>query len=61
MTEPLSPAALKVCREVFGGNRFLIDPADCLAYGYDNSRRVAMPQAVAFATSHDEIAALLRV
>ena len=61
MAEPLSSAALKVCKEIFGNDRFLIDPADCLAYGYDNSRRVAMPQAVAFAANHDEIAALIRV
>ncbi|PTU32701.1 FAD-binding oxidoreductase [Stenotrophobium rhamnosiphilum] len=61
MTESLSSTELKACREIFGTDRFLTDPADCLAYGYDNSRRVAMPQAVAFAANHDEIAALLRV
>lgn len=38
-----------------------MDTADCLAYGYDNSRRVAMPQAVAFASSHEEIVALLQI
>ena len=35
----------------------MIDPADCWAYGYDNSCHHALPQAVAFATSHDQVAA----
>ncbi|MGH8443422.1 MAG: FAD-binding oxidoreductase [Nevskiaceae bacterium] len=42
--------------EVFG-ERLRTDPADCLPYGYDNSRRVALPQAVVFAQTHDEVAA----
>lgn len=40
------------------GERWLTDPADCLTYGYDNSRRSAMPQAVAQAESHDEVRAI---
>lgn len=35
--------------------RLLTDPADCLAYGYDNSRRVVAPQAVVFALDEDEV------
>lgn len=61
MAESLSPEVLNACVEIFGSNRFRTDPADCLAYGYDNSRRVALPQAVAFAKTHEEIAALVRV
>lgn len=53
----LPPAALRRLREVFGA-RLLTDPADCLPYGYDNSRRTALPQAVAFAERHEEVAAL---
>jgi D-lactate dehydrogenase len=34
--------------------------ADCWTYGYDNSRRHALPQAVVFPTSHDQIAAAVR-
>ena len=56
-TSELPAAALARLREVFG-ERLRTDPADCLPYGYDNSRRVAMPQAVAFAQAHDEVAAL---
>jgi len=39
----------------------LTEPADCLAYAYDNSRRLAMPQAVAFAQCHDEVVAVVSV
>lgn len=39
----------------------LTEPADCLAYAYDNSRRLAMPQAVAFAQCHDEVAAVVGI
>jgi D-lactate dehydrogenase len=53
----LPAAALRRMGEIFG-ERLRTDPADCLPYGYDNSRRVAMPQAVAFARTHDEVAAL---
>lgn len=37
------------------------DPADCWAYGYDNSRRHAPPEAVAFPTSHEEVLNLVRL
>ncbi len=53
----LAAAALQRMGEIFG-ERLRTDPADCLPYGYDNSRRVALPQAVAFARTHDEVAAL---
>jgi D-lactate dehydrogenase len=61
MAEPLSPHIISACQKIFGSDRFQTDPADCLAYGYDNSRRVALPQAVAFAKTHEEIAALIQV
>lgn len=53
---PLAPATRARLAEVFG-ERLLTDPADCLPYGYDNSRRVALPQAVAFAATHEDVAA----
>jgi D-lactate dehydrogenase len=34
----------------------LTDPADCWPYGYDNSRRQALPQAVAFITEAEQVA-----
>jgi D-lactate dehydrogenase (quinone) len=54
---PLPTAAVARLREIFG-ERLRTDPADCLPYGYDNSRRVALPQALVFAHAHDEVAAL---
>ena len=37
------------------------DPADCWAYGYDNSRKHALPEAVAFAASHEEVVTVVRL
>ncbi len=45
----LEGAVRRQLREVFGRTGVLTDPGDCWAYGYDNSRRQALPQAVAFA------------
>ncbi len=39
----------------------LLDPADCWAYGSDNSRLHAAPEAVAFARDADTVAELVRV
>jgi D-lactate dehydrogenase (quinone) len=54
---PLPKGALARLGEILG-ERLRTDPADCLPYGYDNSRRCALPQAVAFARTHDEVAAI---
>jgi len=56
---PLPPALLRRLGEVFPGERLLTDPADCLTYGYDNSRRTVAPQAVVFLQSHAEALALV--
>jgi D-lactate dehydrogenase len=53
----LSAAVRKNLQDIFPG-RLFTDPGDCLPYGYDNSRRVVMPQAVVFAEKHEEVAAL---
>ena len=37
----------------------LTDPADCWPYGYDNSRRQALPQAVAFVTEAEQVTGVL--
>ena len=50
---------LRRLRDLFGASGVLSDPADCWAYGYDNSRRQALPQAVAFATCADQVEALI--
>jgi len=42
-----------------GPANVLTDPADCWPYGYDNSRRHNPPEAVAFATSHEQVMAVV--
>jgi len=40
---------------IVGTDCLLTDPGDCWAYGYDNSRRHAPPQAVVFAVTHQQV------
>ncbi|MGH8561477.1 MAG: FAD-binding oxidoreductase, partial [Nevskiales bacterium] len=64
MTQParrLEVELLAGLRTVVGTANVLTDPADRLPYGYDNSRRVALPDAVVFAHSADEIREILRL
>lgn len=42
------------------GDGFLIDAGERLTYGYDNSRRQAMPDAVALPTTREQVVALVR-
>jgi D-lactate dehydrogenase (quinone) len=58
---PLPEAALRRLRDSFADDRLLTDAADCLAYGYDNSKRMAMPQAVVLAATHDDVAAAVAI
>ena len=44
-----------------GREDLLTDPADCWAYGYDNSRRHHLPAAVFFARDHEQVSALLGI
>ena len=41
--------------DLAGPGGLLTDPADCWPYGYDNSRRQALPQAVVFVTSATQV------
>lgn len=58
--KPLPPQLLPALREQLGAAQVLSDPADCMAYAYDNSKRVALPQAVVFASSHEQVLAVVR-
>jgi D-lactate dehydrogenase (quinone) len=58
---PLPEATLRRLRDTFADDRLLTDAADCLAYGYDNSKRMAMPQAVVLAATHDDVAAAITI
>lgn len=46
---------------VVGSDNVLTDPADRWTYGYDNSRRHAQPDAVAFATAHQQVVEIVRL
>lgn len=56
----LPPALLDDLRALLGDLGLLLDPSERLAYGYDNSRREAMPDAVALPTTADQVQALVR-
>jgi D-lactate dehydrogenase len=58
---PLPDGVLRELRTLFGDDGLYTDPADCWPYGFDNSRRQALPQAVVFATSHQQVRDLLRL
>ncbi|MEA3276392.1 MAG: FAD-linked oxidase C-terminal domain-containing protein [Pseudomonadota bacterium] len=55
----LTPEALRALRALAGDQGLLTDPADCWPYGYDNSRRHALPQAVVFATEAEQVESVL--
>jgi len=52
--------ALGELQRIFAADALTTDAAECLVYGYDNSRRQAMPDAVVFPTTHDQVVALVR-
>jgi D-lactate dehydrogenase len=54
-TAPLSGALVTALRGIVGDGALLTDPGDCWPYGYDNSRRQALPQAVVFVTDADQV------
>ena len=51
----LADNAYRELTGIVGESAVLTDPGDCWAYGYDNSRRHALPQAVIFATTHEQV------
>ncbi|HFD38881.1 MAG TPA: FAD-binding protein [Anaerolineae bacterium] len=57
----LPPGFVDRLGAIAGQNTLLTDPADCLPYGYDNSRRYALPEAVIFATTHEQVRDIVRL
>ncbi|MFM8332253.1 MAG: FAD-binding oxidoreductase, partial [Candidatus Methylumidiphilus sp.] len=57
----LPPEFLAQLRQILPADAIRDDPADCWPYGYDNSKRHAPPEAVAFPASHDDVLALVRL
>ena len=48
-------------RQIVGDDAVLTERADCWPYGYDNSRRQHCPDAVVFATTHEQVQAIVRL
>jgi len=51
----MSKKFLKQLRTIVSAKHLLTDPAECLTYGYDNSRRQAQPMAVIFPMTEIEV------
>lgn len=47
--------------ELLPAQQVMTDPADCWAYGYDNSRKHHLPEAVAFAQTHEQVLSVVRL
>ncbi len=60
MSTPLSTDFIRELWACLGSDSLLLDPAERLAYGYDNSRRQALPDAVALPTNASQVQALVR-
>jgi len=59
MHEALSRAFRQALTRAAGDEFTSFDPAECLTYGYDNSRQQASPGAVVWAASHEQVAAVV--
>jgi D-lactate dehydrogenase len=57
----MPPDLLLELQALLGQAGLLADPAERLAYGYDNSRRQAMPDAVALPTTREQVQAIVRL
>ncbi|MDH3327010.1 MAG: FAD-binding protein [Gammaproteobacteria bacterium] len=62
MTSSTLPGAFHTSLvDIFERENILTDKAECWTYGYDNSRKHAQPDAVVFATSHQQIKKLVEL
>lgn len=52
---------LQALRQVVPAENLFTDPAECWAYGYDNSRRQGHPEAVVFPTDAEQIQAIVHL
>lgn len=57
----IPPVFLEQLTAIVGAENVLSDAADCWPYGYDNSRRHALPDAVVFATTHEQVRDIVRL
>jgi len=52
---------IKQLRKIISSKNILTDAAECLAYGYDNSRRQAQPMAVVFPTEEMQVQKIVKL
>ncbi|MEA3412737.1 MAG: FAD-linked oxidase C-terminal domain-containing protein [Pseudomonadota bacterium] len=57
--DALTPDFVNRLRTAAGADNIITAPEDCWAYGYDNSRQHALPDAVAFAHDHEQVARIV--
>ena len=55
----LPDAFLAALADLFADDAMLTAPEDCWVYGYDNSRRHVLPQAVVFPTTHEQVVSVV--
>lgn len=52
---------ISILQQTLGPENVLTDPAECWAYGYDNSRRQGKANAVVFATSAEQVQTIVKL
>lgn len=57
----LGPGLHQELRAVVGKSRLLVEAADCFVYGYDNSRKHHLPEAVVFVLTEHEVQAVIHI
>ena len=57
----INPEIIDQLRQQLGADKLLTETADCLAYGYDNSRLKALPDLVVFPESHDDVVTIVQL
>jgi len=61
MSNSISNSTIKRLQEIFNKDNVLTDEAERWPYGYDNSRKHALPDAVVFAKTHEQIKQLVEL
>jgi D-lactate dehydrogenase (quinone) len=56
----LNSALIAELAHLLPQGQVMSDPADCWAYGYDNSRKHHLPDAVVFAHTHEDVVSVVR-
>ena len=57
----LSPEIITRLATLVRADQLLTEPSDCWPYGYDNSRRHALPDAVVLADSHEQVVSVVQL